>query len=53
MRETLADTISDIHHGADQVNNGVEQIVGVNEELSTRTEEQVHRLPKQLPAWSN
>ena len=44
MRETLADTISDIHHGADQVNNGVEQIVGVNEELSTRTEEQAASL---------
>ena len=44
MRETLADTISDIHHGADQVNHGVEQIVGVNEELSTRTEEQAASL---------
>lgn len=40
MRETLAETIGDIHRGANQVNSGVEQIVGVNEELSTRTEEQ-------------
>ncbi|OZT72527.1 cache domain-containing protein, partial [Vreelandella boliviensis] len=34
MRETLAETIGDIHRGANQVNSGVEQIVGVNEELS-------------------
>ncbi|PCF94195.1 methyl-accepting chemotaxis protein [Vreelandella nigrificans] len=44
MRETLAGTIGDIHHGASQVNNGVEQIVAVNEELSTRTEEQAASL---------
>nr|WP_290671813.1 MULTISPECIES: methyl-accepting chemotaxis protein [unclassified Halomonas] len=44
MRETLADTIGDIHLGAHQVNSGVEQIVGVNEELSTRTEEQAASL---------
>ncbi|PRY61393.1 methyl-accepting chemotaxis sensory transducer with Cache sensor [Vreelandella songnenensis] len=44
MRESLAGTIGDIHHGADQVNNGVEQIVGVNEELSTRTEQQAASL---------
>tara|TARA_R110002020_G_scaffold162175_3_gene347652 strand:- start:3306 stop:4922 length:1617 start_codon:yes stop_codon:yes gene_type:complete len=44
MRETLAATIGDIHHGADQVNSGVEQIVGVNEELSTRTEQQAASL---------
>ncbi|MCH4809925.1 methyl-accepting chemotaxis protein [Vreelandella neptunia] len=44
MRETLATTIGDIHHGANQVNRGVEQIVGVNEELSTRTEEQAASL---------
>ncbi|MBT2801022.1 cache domain-containing protein [Halomonas sp. ISL-56] len=44
MRETLANTIGDIHHGANQVNSGVEQIVGVNEELSTRTEEQAASL---------
>ena len=44
MRETLAVTIGDIHHGANQVNSGVEQIVGVNEELSTRTEEQAASL---------
>ena len=44
MRETLAKTIGDIHHEANQVNNGVEQIVGVNEELSTRTEEQAASL---------
>lgn len=44
MRETLAATIGDIHQGADQVNTGVEQIVGVNEELSTRTEEQAASL---------
>ena len=44
MRETLAATIGDIHHGASQVNSGVEQIVGVNEELSTRTEEQAASL---------
>jgi len=44
MRENLAVTIGDIHHGANQVNSGVEQIVGVNEELSTRTEEQAASL---------
>jgi methyl-accepting chemotaxis protein len=44
MRETLAATIGDIHQGASQVNSGVEQIVGVNEELSTRTEEQAASL---------
>ncbi|MFB9867357.1 methyl-accepting chemotaxis protein [Vreelandella sulfidaeris] len=44
MRETLAETIGNIHHEASQVNNGVEQIVGVNEELSTRTEEQAASL---------
>ncbi|CEP36968.1 MULTISPECIES: methyl-accepting chemotaxis protein [unclassified Halomonas] len=44
MRETLAATIGDIHQGADQVNSGVEQIVGVNEELSTRTEQQAASL---------
>ncbi|WP_225733868.1 methyl-accepting chemotaxis protein [Halomonas citrativorans] len=44
MRQTLAGTIGDIHHGADQVNSGVEQIVGVNEELSTRTEQQAASL---------
>ncbi|MBP5980678.1 MAG: cache domain-containing protein [Halomonas sp.] len=44
MREALAETIGDIHHGADQVNNGVDQIVGVNEELSTRTEQQAASL---------
>ena len=44
MRETLATTIGDIHHGASQVNSGVEQIVGVNEELSTRTEQQAASL---------
>ncbi|MFB9867356.1 methyl-accepting chemotaxis protein [Vreelandella sulfidaeris] len=44
MREALANTIGDIHHEANQVNNGVEQIVGVNEELSTRTEEQAASL---------
>lgn len=44
MRENLAETIGDIHHGASQVNNGVDQIVGVNEELSTRTEEQAASL---------
>ncbi|MGP8292336.1 methyl-accepting chemotaxis protein [Vreelandella zhanjiangensis] len=44
MRETLAETIGDIHHGANQVNSGVEQIVGVNEELSTRTEQQAASL---------
>ena len=44
MRQTLATTIGDIHHGANQVNSGVEQIVGVNEELSTRTEEQAASL---------
>ena len=44
MRETLAVTIGNIHHGANQVNSGVEQIVGVNEELSTRTEEQAASL---------
>ncbi|MBT2787231.1 MULTISPECIES: methyl-accepting chemotaxis protein [unclassified Halomonas] len=44
MRETLANIIGDIHHGANQVNSGVEQIVGVNEELSTRTEEQAASL---------
>ncbi|MBE0404438.1 methyl-accepting chemotaxis protein [Halomonas sp. 86] len=44
MRESLAETIGNIHHGADQVNSGVEQIVGVNEELSTRTEQQAASL---------
>ena len=44
MRETLAMTIGDIHHEANQVNSGVEQIVGINEELSTRTEEQAASL---------
>lgn len=44
MRETLANTIGDIHLGASRVNSGVEQIVGVNEELSTRTEEQAASL---------
>ncbi|WP_417420282.1 methyl-accepting chemotaxis protein [Halomonas sp.] len=44
MREMLAETIGDIHHGASQVNSGVEQIVGVNEELSTRTEQQAASL---------
>ncbi|WP_447893757.1 methyl-accepting chemotaxis protein [Vreelandella sp. GE22] len=44
MRENLADTIGGIHQGADQVNSGVEQIVGVNEELSTRTEQQAASL---------
>ncbi|RUR37279.1 methyl-accepting chemotaxis protein, partial [Vreelandella populi] len=44
MRETLAETIGDIHHGADQVNSGVTQIIGVNEELSTRTEQQAASL---------
>ncbi|UBR49347.1 cache domain-containing protein [Halomonas sp. FeN2] len=44
MREALAETIGDIHLGASQVNSGVEQIVGVNEELSTRTEQQAASL---------
>ena len=44
MRETLADTIGSIHHSADNVNTSVEQIVGVNEELSTRTEQQAASL---------
>ncbi|WP_447553407.1 methyl-accepting chemotaxis protein [Vreelandella sp. EE22] len=44
MRENLAHTIGGIHQGADQVNSGVEQIVGVNEELSTRTEQQAASL---------
>ncbi|WNL40155.1 methyl-accepting chemotaxis protein [Halomonas sp. PAMB 3232] len=44
MRTSLAKTISGIHHSADQVNSGVEEIVGVNEELSTRTEQQAASL---------
>ncbi|MFG6668600.1 methyl-accepting chemotaxis protein [Halomonas sp. HNIBRBA4712] len=44
MREALATTIGGIHQGADQVNDGVERIVGVNEELSTRTEQQAASL---------
>ncbi|WP_447893756.1 methyl-accepting chemotaxis protein [Vreelandella sp. GE22] len=44
MRENLAHTIGGIHGGADQVNSGVEDIVGVNEELSTRTEQQAAAL---------
>ncbi|MCZ0925607.1 MULTISPECIES: methyl-accepting chemotaxis protein [Halomonadaceae] len=44
MRETLSDTIGSIHQSADNVNTSVEQIVGVNEELSTRTEQQAASL---------
>ncbi|SES10213.1 methyl-accepting chemotaxis sensory transducer with Cache sensor [Vreelandella subterranea] len=44
MRETLSDTIGSIHQSADNVNTAVEQIVGVNEELSTRTEQQAASL---------
>ncbi|MFI0471708.1 methyl-accepting chemotaxis protein [Halomonas sp. HMF6819] len=44
MRTNLAETIGGIHQSADQVNSGVEEIVGVNEELSTRTEQQAASL---------
>lgn len=44
MRENLGHTIGEIHHGADQVNGAVESIVGVNQELSTRTEQQAASL---------
>ncbi|MCP1327518.1 methyl-accepting chemotaxis protein, partial [Halomonas sp. 707D4] len=44
MREALAGTIGGINQGADEVNDGVERIVGVNEELSTRTEQQAASL---------
>lgn len=44
MRATLSDTIGSIHHSANNVNTSVEQIVGVNEELSTRTEQQAASL---------
>ncbi|WP_318152964.1 methyl-accepting chemotaxis protein [Halomonas sp. GD1P12] len=44
MRESLANTIGEIHQGADEVNGSVVQIAGVNEELSTRTEQQAASL---------